>query len=143
MFLKNNWNVSKFLTDYIPVILFPILYIAAKRIMGVPTISADKMDFVSNVAEFDAMTCVLLVLNGACVDDADHANRYDEPPPKNRVEALWMRLVRTTSSRYFVHVAHPRRLLPRRKPYATRCRYHTSSSHPLPTLVVVLMVHLC
>ncbi|KAI9567929.1 amino acid permease [Boletus coccyginus] len=67
---KNNWSVrrdnsfvSKFLTDYIPIILFPILYIAAKRIMNAPTVSVDKMDFVTNVAEFDAMA-------------------YDEPPSK-------------------------------------------------------------
>ncbi|KAI9567933.1 amino acid permease [Boletus coccyginus] len=71
VFLKHNWSVSRFLTNYIPIILFPILYVAAKFIMRVPTISADKMDFVANVAEFEAMT-------------------YDEPLPRNKVEAFWM-----------------------------------------------------
>ncbi|KAI9567926.1 amino acid transporter [Boletus coccyginus] len=57
VFLKNNWSVSKFLTDYIPIILFPVLYVAAKFVMRIPTIRADRMDFVNNVAEFTAMTC--------------------------------------------------------------------------------------
>ena len=48
------------MTDYFPIVFFPILYVSAKLIMGVPAIEADKMDFVTNVAEFDAMTCVPL-----------------------------------------------------------------------------------
>ncbi|KAI9567931.1 amino acid permease [Boletus coccyginus] len=71
VFLKNNWSVSRFLTDYIPVVLFPILYVAAKVIMRVPIVSVDTMDFVANVAEFEEMS-------------------YDEPPPKNKAEAFWM-----------------------------------------------------
>ena len=58
VFLKHSWDPTKFFTDYIPIILFPILYVAAKLVMRVPTVRADKMDFVSNVAEFDARTCV-------------------------------------------------------------------------------------
>ncbi|KAI9567925.1 amino acid transporter [Boletus coccyginus] len=54
--LKNKWDPIGFFTDYIPIILFPILYVAAKLVMRVPTVGADKMDFVSNVAEFDMMT---------------------------------------------------------------------------------------
>ncbi|KAI9567922.1 amino acid permease [Boletus coccyginus] len=68
--LKDEWDAIGFFTDYIPIILFPILYVAAKLVMRVPTVSADKMDLVSNVAEFDAMT-------------------YEDPPPKNRLEAFW------------------------------------------------------
>jgi len=60
VFLKHNWSVSKFLTNYIPIALFPILYFAAKSIMRVPTVSADKMDFVADVAKFEEMTCVTL-----------------------------------------------------------------------------------
>ena len=37
---------------------FPVLYILAKLIMRVHTVRPDEMDFVTNVAEFDAMTCV-------------------------------------------------------------------------------------
>ncbi|KAI9567930.1 amino acid permease [Boletus coccyginus] len=70
VFLKHNWSVSEFLTDYIPVILFPILYVAAKRFMNVHTLSVDEMDFVANVDEFKAMT--------------------------NRAEALWRWLVSST-----------------------------------------------
>jgi len=60
VFLKGNWSYSTFLTDYIPVILFPILFVTAKFVMRVPSVNAYKMDFISNVAEFDAMTCVPL-----------------------------------------------------------------------------------
>lgn len=38
--------------------LFPVLYIAAKFVTGTRTIKPDEMDFVTNVAEFDAMPCV-------------------------------------------------------------------------------------
>ena len=46
-------------TDYFPIVFFPILYLAAKRVMRVHSVKADDMDFVTNVAEFNAMTCVL------------------------------------------------------------------------------------
>ncbi|KAI9567927.1 amino acid permease [Boletus coccyginus] len=74
VFLKHNWSVSKFLTDYIPIMLFPILYVTAKFIMRVPTVSANKMDFDTNVAEFVAMTT-------------------EEPLPSSRLEAFWRWLV--------------------------------------------------
>ena len=60
MFLDGNWSATVFVTDYFPIVFFPILYVAAKLVMGVRTVGADEMDFVSNVAEFDAMTCVPL-----------------------------------------------------------------------------------
>jgi amino acid permease len=58
VFLKGNWSTATFVTNYFPIIFFPVIYVAAKFVMGVRTVSADDMDFVSNVAEFDAMTCV-------------------------------------------------------------------------------------
>ncbi|KAF8431958.1 amino acid permease [Boletus edulis BED1] len=70
VFLKGNWSTATFLTDYLPIMLFPLLYLSAKLVMRVRTIRPDEMDFVSDVAEFDAMT-------------------YDDPPPKNKMEAVW------------------------------------------------------
>ena len=60
MFLKGNWSSNLFVTDYVPIVLFPVLYAAAKLIMGVPTVKVDHMDFVTDVAEFDGMRCVPL-----------------------------------------------------------------------------------
>lgn len=37
---------------------FPVLYLSARTIMGVRSVSPEDMDFVTDVAEFDAMTCV-------------------------------------------------------------------------------------
>jgi len=76
VFLKGKWSSNLFVTDYVPIVLFPILYVAAKRIMGAHPVKAEKMDFVTNVAEFDAMTL-----------------RYDDAPPRNRLEAFWMWLM--------------------------------------------------
>lgn len=105
VFLTGNWSTVTFVTDYFPIMFFPVLYVGAKFIMRVPTVKAKDMDFVSDVAEFDAMTCVELCCreNGACAQDAYHANRYDDPPPKNKMEAFWMWLVRTATSPRFVH----------------------------------------
>ncbi|KAI9567928.1 amino acid permease [Boletus coccyginus] len=60
VFLRGNWSTATFVTDYFPIIFFPVLYVSAKLVMRVPTVRADDMDFVSDVAEFDAMTCVPL-----------------------------------------------------------------------------------
>ncbi|KAF8550183.1 hypothetical protein OG21DRAFT_1487961, partial [Imleria badia] len=93
VFLKRNWPTSTskmiFVTDYLPIVFFPILYLAAKRFMRVRPVKADDMDFVTNVAEFDAMT-------------------YDDPPSKNKLEAFWRWLVRTAIQFPFRARAHPR-----------------------------------
>jgi amino acid transporter len=106
VFLKGNWSLSVFVTDYLLIVFFPILYVAAKLIMGVHTVKADEMDFVTNVAEFNAMTCVPLYC-GECnvrARETDQANRYDDPPAKNKLEAFWIWLVCTASSLHFLHV---------------------------------------
>ena len=58
VFLKGNWSNATFVTDYFPIMFFPVLYIAAKLVTRVRIIKPSEMDFVSDVAEFDAMTCV-------------------------------------------------------------------------------------
>ncbi|CAE6465160.1 unnamed protein product [Rhizoctonia solani] len=70
VFLKGNWAVDTFVTNYIPLVLFPILYIGAKFVRRQPMPKPHEMDFYSGIAEIEADT-------------------YDEPPPKNVWEKFW------------------------------------------------------
>jgi len=75
VFLKDKWNTATFITNYLPLGLFPILYACAKyhyyrKGEALSWKKVEEMDFVSDIAEIEADT-------------------YDEPPPKNRWEALW------------------------------------------------------
>ena len=54
--------------------MFPILYIGAKLWKRTPTVRPSEMDFYSGLAEIEADT-------------------YDEPPPRNKMEAFWQWLV--------------------------------------------------
>jgi amino acid transporter len=74
VFLKNNWDTATFVTNYFPFVLSPILYLGAKWWKGTPVIGAAEMDFQSGLAEIEADT-------------------FDEPPPKNKMEAFWQWLV--------------------------------------------------
>ncbi|KAK7694580.1 hypothetical protein QCA50_001766 [Cerrena zonata] len=70
VFLKDNWDVANFITNYLPFALFPILYCGAKLWRRVPIVKPLDMDFVSGLAEIEA-------------------DCYDEPPPRNWVEKFW------------------------------------------------------
>jgi len=70
VFLRGQWNTANFVTNYLPLILFPILYIISKLWTRVPAVEASQMDFYTGLAEIEAST-------------------YDEPPPKNKLEAFW------------------------------------------------------
>lgn len=74
VFLRGEWNTADFVTNYLPLVLFPILYIAAKLWTRVPIVKASEMDFYSGLAEIEAST-------------------YDEPPPRNKLEAFWQWLM--------------------------------------------------
>ncbi|GLB36338.1 putative amino acid [Lyophyllum shimeji] len=74
VFLKGRWATDTFVTNYLPLALFPVLYLGAKLVMRKPTVRAEDMDFVTNIAEIEAET-------------------YDEPPPKNKIEAFWQWLM--------------------------------------------------
>ncbi|KAG9308918.1 hypothetical protein JVU11DRAFT_11378 [Chiua virens] len=74
VFLKGNWSTATFVTDYFPIMFFPVLYISVRLVMHERTVPPEEMDFVTNVNEFDAMT-------------------HDNPPPKNKTEAFWMWLM--------------------------------------------------
>ncbi|KAK0465379.1 amino acid permease [Desarmillaria tabescens] len=79
VFLKGHWARDTFVTNYFPLMLFPVLYIAAKFYYKVPYVRARDMDFVTNIAEIEADT-------------------YDEPAPRNKMEAFWQWLVSCFSS---------------------------------------------
>lgn len=74
VFLKNSWDTATFVTNYIPLVLFPILYLGSRWWKRAQVIDASEMDFQSGLAEIEAET-------------------YDEPPPKNKWEAVWQWLV--------------------------------------------------
>ncbi|KAF8431912.1 amino acid permease [Boletus edulis BED1] len=76
VFLDRNWSTTTFVTNYTPIILFPILYVVAKFVKSARPVKAHNMDFDTNVAEFDNMTYGLLF-------------SYDDPPPRNIFEAFW------------------------------------------------------
>ncbi|KAF8601762.1 amino acid permease [Ceratobasidium sp. AG-I] len=70
VFLKGRWATDTFVTNYLPFVLFPILYIGAKFWYRQPMPKPHEMDFVSGIAEIEADT-------------------YDEDPPKNAWEKFW------------------------------------------------------
>ncbi|KAK8858447.1 hypothetical protein IAR55_002674 [Kwoniella newhampshirensis] len=74
VFLRDNWSASDFITNYLPVWLFPILWIGYKLIMKTRFIRASEMDFVSGL-------------------DVIESDTYDEPPPRNWVEKIWTKLM--------------------------------------------------
>ncbi|KAF5355742.1 hypothetical protein D9756_003931 [Leucocoprinus leucothites] len=74
VFLRGGWATDIFVTNYIPLVLFPILYIGARYKYRQGPIKAEDMDFVSNLAEIEA-------------------DSYDEPPPRNKFEAFWQWLM--------------------------------------------------
>ena len=75
--MKDGWDTASFVTNYLPFILFPILYLGAKYWRKVPVVKAQDMDFVSGLAEIEA-------------------DCYDETPPRNWVERFWGWLVSET-----------------------------------------------
>ncbi|KAF8313221.1 hypothetical protein DL93DRAFT_2167944 [Clavulina sp. PMI_390] len=76
VFLKDNWDTANFITNYIPYILSPLLYLFGRYVMyrGAPPVAASEMDFVSGIAEIEA-------------------DSYEEEPPKSLVEKLWKWLI--------------------------------------------------
>lgn len=74
VFLKGNWNTATFVTSYLPLIMFPILYIGAMFYYRSPPVKAEDMDFVSDIAQIEA-------------------DEVPDSPPKNKMEAFWNWLV--------------------------------------------------
>jgi amino acid transporter len=74
VFLRGGWVTADFITSYLPLMTFPILYAGAKFWKRSRPVPASEMDFYTGIAEIESAT-------------------YDEPPPKNRVEAIWQWLM--------------------------------------------------
>jgi len=87
VFLRGHWNTADFVTNYLPLAFFPVLYVAARFWTRVPHVKPSEMDFYTGLAEIEAST-------------------YDEPPPKNKVEALWQWLVSAQSMLFISRSVH-------------------------------------
>ncbi|KAF9480069.1 amino acid permease [Pholiota conissans] len=70
VFLQGGWATDTFLTNYLPLVLFPILYLGSKFYYKQPIKKPHEMDFVTNIKEVEATT-------------------YNDPPPRNKFEAVW------------------------------------------------------
>lgn len=74
VFLHAHWDAATFVTNYLPVFLFPCLWVGYKLVKRTPWRSAHEMDFVSGL-------------------DAIEADCYDEPPPRNIWEKFWAKVI--------------------------------------------------
>ncbi|WWC95930.1 hypothetical protein V866_002797 [Kwoniella sp. B9012] len=70
VFLKGNWDTATFVTNYLPLWLFPVLWIGYKLIKKTHFVRTTEMDFVSGL-------------------DVVEAESYEEKPPKNFVGKVW------------------------------------------------------
>lgn len=70
VFLKGRWKVGDFVTTYIPLWLFPLLWVGYKLVTKAKFVRADDMDFHTGLAEVEA-------------------DCYEEPPPRNFIERFW------------------------------------------------------
>jgi len=70
VFLKGHWATDAFVTNYITLIGFPILYIGARLVYRSPLVKPADMDFISGIAEIEADT-------------------YDEEPPTTAMGKFW------------------------------------------------------
>lgn len=53
VFLKGSWATDTFVTNYLPLVLFPILYIGAKFYYKESVKKPHEMDFVTNIKEIE------------------------------------------------------------------------------------------
>jgi amino acid transporter len=70
VFLSGNWSAANFVTNYLPIFLFPVLFLFWKFFKKTRFVRAAEMDFYSGLEEVEA-------------------DSYDEPPPKHVVEKVW------------------------------------------------------
>ena len=82
VFIRGNWNTADFVTNYIPLMIAPILFGVASFVMKSKPIKPEAMDFITGVDEVVADT-------------------YDEPPPKNLWEKFWLWIVSTLTPTLF------------------------------------------
>lgn len=58
VFLKGHWAQDTFVTNYFPLMLFPVMYLGAKYYYKQPVVRSKDMDFVTNIDEIEADTYV-------------------------------------------------------------------------------------
>ncbi|KIJ46313.1 hypothetical protein M422DRAFT_165399, partial [Sphaerobolus stellatus SS14] len=76
VFIKGSWATDVFVTNYLPLALFPIMYFVSRLFhYRRPMIKPKEMDFYTGLEEIEAVS-------------------YDEPPPRNFLEHFWGWLVR-------------------------------------------------
>ncbi|KAG8849716.1 hypothetical protein FRB96_000656 [Tulasnella sp. 330] len=75
-FLPGNWDTATFVTNYLPLVTFPIIYTGARLYFKTGLVAPKDMDFISGIAEIEA-------------------DETEEPVPKNRIEAFWGKLTNT------------------------------------------------
>jgi yeast amino acid transporter len=51
VFLKDHWETDTFITNYLPVALFPIMFVGCKVYRKTRFVRVEEMDFVSGVEE--------------------------------------------------------------------------------------------
>jgi amino acid transporter len=71
---KSQWDFPTFITNYLPLFLFPITWGGYKLFKKTKWIRPAEMDFFSGLEEIEA-------------------DCYDEPPPKNLWEKVWAKIV--------------------------------------------------
>ncbi|ORY31445.1 amino acid permease/ SLC12A domain-containing protein [Naematelia encephala] len=67
---RGGFDAESFFTNYIPCILFPIMWVGYKLIFRTKFVRASEMDFESGLEEIEA-------------------DSYEEPKPRNAVERVW------------------------------------------------------
>ncbi|KAI0030986.1 amino acid permease/ SLC12A domain-containing protein [Vararia minispora EC-137] len=70
VFLRGNWDTATFVTNYLPLVLFPLLYAVARLYFRRGPVAPAAMDFTTGIAEIEAES-------------------WDEAPPKNFWERFW------------------------------------------------------
>jgi amino acid transporter len=74
VFIKGQWAADTFVTTYLPVALFPLLYFGGKLWTKTAYVRAADMDFTTGIDQIEAET-------------------YDDPPPRNWGEKIWAQLM--------------------------------------------------
>lgn len=74
VFLSGKWDVATFITNYLPLFVFPVMWVGYKLIKRTKWLKPSEMDFFSGLEEIEA-------------------DCYEEPAPKNLWEKVWAKIV--------------------------------------------------
>lgn len=77
VFLKDQWDTPTFVTNYLPIFTFPVLWIGWKLLKRTKFVRAHEMDFVSGLDEIEA----------------DCAGDEEDTKPKNLWEKVWAKII--------------------------------------------------